>query len=116
VACTAIVGFTVYAATEDLALSLLLSVVLGLSALAASLLLLLNLRAGYLVGATSALGLAAFESIDIAAIGFRWVHVFYLTLGALVLLTCIGAETLAAKGHWRLTQRRSSQHMGGNAS
>ena len=92
---TAVIGLTVYAASEDLTLSFLLAVALGCSALAGSAMLMVGLRAGYPVAAAASLGLVLFESINIGAFGLRWLHVFYLTIGIVVLLGCAGAAVLA---------------------
>ena len=89
---TGMVGLTVYAASDDLLVSLLLALALGWSALLATLLLLARSKAGYLVAAAAAAGLLAFELIDWNILGFRWLHAFYAVIAVLILVGVVGLE------------------------
>jgi hypothetical protein len=97
-----IVALTVYAASDDLALSLLLAVAIGWSALAATLLLLVQRREGYAVAAISAAGLLAYELIDVRAMGFGWLQGFFVTLAVAVLVLWVGLAR-----HWYQPPLRS---------
>jgi hypothetical protein len=89
---TGMVGLTVYAASDDLLVSLLLALALGWSALVATLLLLARMQAGYLVAGAAAAGLLAFEIIDWSILGFRWLHAFYAVIAVLILVGVVGLE------------------------
>jgi peptidoglycan/LPS O-acetylase OafA/YrhL len=89
---TGMVGLTVYAASDDLLVSLLLALALGWSALVATLLLLARRRAGYLVAGAAAAGLLAFELIDWNILGFRWLHAFYAVIAVLILVGVVCLE------------------------
>jgi hypothetical protein len=96
---TGTIGLTVYAASDDLALSLLLALALGWTALVATVLLLARRQAGYLLAAATATALVAFESIDWGIVGFRWLHAFYLVIAVIVLVGAVGLESRARAGH-----------------
>jgi hypothetical protein len=95
---TGAIGLTVYAASDDLALSLLLALAVGWSALVATVLLLARREAGYLLAAATATTLVAFESIDWSIVGFRWLHAFYLVIAVIVVVGAVGLEIRARAG------------------
>jgi hypothetical protein len=105
---TGMIGLTVYAASDDLLVSLLLALALGCSALVATLLLLAGRQAGYLVAGAAAAGLLAFEIIDWSILGFRWLHAFYAVIAVLILVGVVGLEIGPYPEH---LHRRAPQHV-----
>jgi hypothetical protein len=104
------VGLTVYAASDDLLVSLLLALALGWSALVATVLLLARRNAGYLVAAATAAGLLAFEVIDWTILGFRWLHAFYAVIAVLILVGVVGLEIGTHPEHLHRRSPQPSAH------
>jgi hypothetical protein len=107
---TGMVGLTVYAASDDLLVSLLLAIALGWSALVATLLLLARRQAGYLVAGAAAAGLLAFEIIDWSILGFRWLHAFYAIIAVLILVGVVGLEIGSYPEHLHRRAPQPSAH------
>lgn len=101
-------GLTAYVASDDIAVSFALTVTLGLTALGAAWMLLRGMRGGSVLAGASAAALIVVQFVDLNTIGFGWVRLSYVAVGALT-LAFAAAEVVASR--WGALHRRSQERI-----
>lgn len=103
-----LIGLTAYVASDDILVSFVLSVALGLTALVAAWLLLRGSPAGSALAGVSAAVLIVAQVVDMSSITLGWIRVTYVAIGA-VTLSFAAAELLASQ--WGQRHRAAGERI-----
>ena len=103
-----LIGLTAYVASDDIALSVVFTSGLGLTALGSAWLLLQGLRGGSALAGVSAATVIVVQFIDANAIAFGVMRLSYVAIGALT-LAFAAVEVIARR--WGRLERTSRQRI-----